>query len=171
MQRCHPRFVELVHIPEHLGQCSTYSRGKNVIADAESRRVNLDAEWKSNGKLCSRTWNLWQSACPRFLATRFNTQKASYVSYRPNPDAVAIGFFNFLVAFQILSFPSFQCHTPRCLTKYNRRSQGLLGFQMEDAIFIPSGFTTSPGPFSTTVSQQRLPQLPNYPKRIPPPPT
>ena len=80
-------------------------------------------------------------------------------------------FFQFLGSISNSELSLLQCHTPRCLTKYNRRSQGLLGFQMEDAIFIPSGFTTSPGPFSTTVSQQRLPQLPNYPKRIPPPPT
>lgn len=78
-------FLSAAHIPG----C------QNVIADAESRATNLDAEWKLDSGELRRALDLLQFEPDIDLfASRLNHQFDRYVSYRPDPQAHAIDSFS-----------------------------------------------------------------------------
>ena len=78
-------WVSAAHIP-----------GKdNVIADHESRHINMDAEWKLNSTLLSEAFqslNIFPDT--DLFASRLNSQLEKYVSYRPDPVAVVVDAFS-----------------------------------------------------------------------------
>ena len=89
-------WISAAHIPGSL----------NTEADQESRRINTDAEWKLDETSL-------HDACRqlRFLpdidlfASRLNNQMNKYVSYRPDPGAVAIDAFS--LSWKNLTFYAF----------------------------------------------------------------
>ncbi len=76
--------LSAAHIPGRL----------NVLADKESRVLNLDTEWMLNTQvfkdLCSRYGS---PSCDMF-ASRLNCQMKDYVSYRPDPGAKHVNAFS-----------------------------------------------------------------------------
>ena len=68
---------------------------ENVVADHESRRVNLDAEWKLDSSLLqSALSELEFSPTIDLFASRLNAQLPRYVSFRPDPIAVGTDAFS-----------------------------------------------------------------------------
>lgn len=67
---------------------------ENTEADTESRKINLDAEWKLNSNMLSKALN--QLHCQPHVdlfASHLNTQMDTYVSFRPDPEALAVDAF------------------------------------------------------------------------------
>ena len=89
-------WISAAHIPGIL----------NTEADRESRRVNMDAEWKLNEALL-------KEACIKLqvlpdidlFASRLNNQMSTYVAYKPDPGAVAIDAFS--LSWRKLNFYAF----------------------------------------------------------------
>ena len=99
----------------------------NVVADRESRKINLDAEWMLNP-------DLFNEACVYLdfypiidlFASRVNHQCERYISYRPDPEAEAINAFDFPWDNRFYAFPPF-CVILRVLSKVRReRKEGLV---------------------------------------------
>ena len=81
----HNIWISAAHIP-----------GKdNVVADQESRQINMDAEWMMGR-------NVSQSALAELeffpsidlFASRLNARLPQFVSYRPDPAAVCVDAFS-----------------------------------------------------------------------------
>ena len=71
-------------------------RSDNVIADFESRKTYIDAEWKLNSNIFSKAIEKLQfSPNTDCFATRINCQIDRYVSYKPGPYAFLINAFAF----------------------------------------------------------------------------
>ena len=68
---------------------------ENVVANHESRRVNLDAEWKLDSSLLQTALSeLERSPTIDLFASRLSAQLPRYVSVRPDPIAVEIDAFS-----------------------------------------------------------------------------
>ena len=92
-------WVSAAHIP-----------GKdNKAADAQSRKINLDAEWKLNSNFLSEAMEiLGFSPDVDLFASRTNAQFNNYFSFKADPDAVAIDAFSVSWAsFKLYAFPPF----------------------------------------------------------------
>ena len=91
------------------------------LADAPSRKIYIDAEWKLCPKLFQKiVRNLDFSPTIDLFATRLNIQLERYVSYQPDPQA--IGTDAFTLSWhneQLHCFPPFSC-VNRCLQKIQR---------------------------------------------------
>ena len=73
-------WVSAAHIP-----------GKeNVSADKESRKTRSDTEWKLNPELFDCIVTLWGTVSVDLFTSRLNYQLKPFVSWRPDPEAVAI---------------------------------------------------------------------------------
>ena len=157
----HNIWVSAAHIP-----------GKNnVIADAESRRVNLDAEWKLNSKLLKSAFeSLAVSPSIDLFATRLNTQMNRYVSYRPDPDAVAIDAFS--ISWKDLNFYAFPPFSviPLVLNKVQQeKGTGIIVVpEWKTQSWFPVLLRLLQAPPVRLSCRQRLLQLPSYPDRIHP---
>ena len=108
---------------------AAYIPGKlNVEADTESRKINLDAEWKLNNSLLKQATDIlnYQPEIDLF-ATRLNCQYEKYVSYRPDPEAIRVDAFSINWSkLNWYAFPPF-CLIPRVLRKISReKSTGVL---------------------------------------------
>ena len=81
----HNVWISAAHIP-----------GKeNTVADAESRRINLDAEWKIDTELLQSAFTqLGVVPTIDLFASRLNAQITRYVAFRPDPAAVAVDAFS-----------------------------------------------------------------------------
>lgn len=82
-------------IQHNLWLSAAYVPGKlNVEADEESRKENKDAEWRLNNDILLNALRVLQ-AQPEIdlFASRLNYQFSRYVSYRPDPYAVAVNAF------------------------------------------------------------------------------
>lgn len=79
---------------------------ENVIADAESRNINIDAEWMLNKAFFLKAMRLlqWEPSIDLF-ASRVNAQLPCYMAYRPDPGAVAVDAFT--VSWREYSFYAF----------------------------------------------------------------
>ena len=100
----------------------------NVEADSESRKINLDAEWKLDTSLLKQaTGILDYKPDIDLFATRLNCQYEKYVSYRPDPEAVSVDAFSMNWAkSNWYAFPPF-CLIPRVLRKISReKTTGVL---------------------------------------------
>ena len=84
-------------IDRHIWISAAHIPGKdNKVADAESRNINLDAEWKLNSNFLEQALEELDFLPEMDLfASRLNFQFANYVSYKPDPDAVAVDAFSF----------------------------------------------------------------------------
>jgi len=87
--------VDLVSITQHLDQCSTHTGKDNVVADQESRQINMDAEWMI-GRNASQSALAELEFLPSIdlFASRLNAWLPQFVSYRPDPAAVAVDAFS-----------------------------------------------------------------------------
>ena len=67
----------------------------NKVADAESRKINLDAEWKLNSNVLAEALKVLDFF-PKIdlFASRLNYQCHDYVSFRADPQAVAVNAFS-----------------------------------------------------------------------------
>lgn len=76
--------------------CAHIPGSENVIADFESRKTYIDAEWKLNPNIFSKAIEKLQFS-PNIdcFATRINCQIDRYVSYKPDPYAFLINAFTF----------------------------------------------------------------------------
>lgn len=104
-------FISAAHIP-----------GKeNTEADRESRKINLDAEWKLNsGCLQLALKQLNVSPQVDLFATRLNTQMRRFMSFRPEPEAEVIDAFSVSWAdLDFYAFPPFSI-IARVLQKVQR---------------------------------------------------
>lgn len=82
---------------------------QNVEADEESRKLNLDLEWKIDPELLKEALFLlkFQPEIDLF-ASRLNKQLEKYVSYRPDPEAAAVDAFSInWHGLQFYAFPPF----------------------------------------------------------------
>lgn len=84
---------------------------ENVIADRESRNINLDTEWKLNSDLLKQAL-LKLDFEPNFdlFASRNNYQFKPYCSFRPDPECQAVDSFS--IAWKEIKFYIF---SPFCL--------------------------------------------------------
>ena len=66
----------------------------NVVADKESRTFNDNIEWKLNTRAFHYCVELWGQPEIDLFASRLNHQFTPYVSWRPDPEAMAIDAFS-----------------------------------------------------------------------------
>ena len=77
--------VSAAHIPKK----------ENTAADAESRQINVDAEWKLDKAVLEQALaQLQASPSVDLFASRLNNQRSCYVSYRADPEAQAVDAFS-----------------------------------------------------------------------------
>lgn len=111
-------YISAAHIP-----------GKeNVVADRESRDINMDAEWQLNRNLLFQAlYELGVQPEIDLFASRVNHQFDRFMSYRPDPQAEVIDAFS--VSWKNLSFYAFPPFSiiGRVLQKIQReRASGVL---------------------------------------------
>ena len=98
---CIPRNIWLstAHIPGRL----------NTAADSESRKINSDSEWKLNSKMLKGALDEFKfSPDIDFFASRVNAQFKPYVSYRADPEALAVDAFSIKwTDYKFYAFPPF----------------------------------------------------------------
>ena len=111
-------WVSAAHIPQK----------ENSAADAESRKINLDAEWKLDKAVLEQALaQLQASPSIDLFASRLNNQRSCYVSYRADPEAHAVDAFSLSwTVLEFYAFPPFSLIT-RVLEKVKRgRSTGVI---------------------------------------------
>ncbi|KAK7109102.1 hypothetical protein V1264_013207 [Littorina saxatilis] len=89
---------------------SAHIPGKeNTAADEESRRINVDAEWKLNSDVLEEALvQLVVSPHIDLFASRINTQRSCYVSFKADPEAHAVDAFSlFWQSLTCYAFPPF----------------------------------------------------------------
>lgn len=100
---------------------------QNLIADFESRRNAKESEWKLNEEVLRKALRELQY-CPDIdlFASRINYQFDNYVSYRPDPKALAIDAFTLdWSGLKFYAFPPFSV-IPAVLSKiYHERALGV----------------------------------------------
>lgn len=104
---------------KHIWLSACYIAGKmNVQADEESRKVNIDTEWKINADILSNALSILKTKpIVDLFASRHNFQFTKYVSYRPDPEAFAIDAFSLNWSQYIFyAFPPF-CLVSRVIQK------------------------------------------------------
>ena len=65
-----------------------------MLADKESREKRSDTEWKLNPELFYCIVTLWGAVSVDLFASRLNYQLKPFVSWRPDPEAMAIDAFS-----------------------------------------------------------------------------
>ena len=109
--------VAMVFTKRDKAVSRTSSGALNVWADAESCTLPSSAEWKLQESICHRVLDLLGPCQIDLFATRLNHQLPQYVSWRPDPHAVATDAFEMRWAgFQGYAFPPFSL-VGRCLRK------------------------------------------------------
>ena len=79
---------------------------ENTAADEESRKINLDTEWKLNSEFLQEALEkLKDEPLVDLFASRLNKQMKQYVSFRPDPEALAVDAFS--LSWQDLHFYAF----------------------------------------------------------------
>ncbi|XP_041469922.1 uncharacterized protein LOC121419534 [Lytechinus variegatus] len=90
---------------------------ENVIADRRSRHFRDETEWMLNPKLFRELCNSMGTPNIDLFASRLNNQLPIYVSWQPDPGALAINAFTLdWGEFEFYAFPPF-CIINRCLQK------------------------------------------------------
>ena len=93
---------------------------ENVLADKESRAKRSDTEWKLNTELFDCIVTIWGTFSVDLFAPRLNYQLKPYVSWRPDPEAMAIDAFSLDWREQYFyTFPPFSLIN-RYFRKWNR---------------------------------------------------
>ena len=141
----------------------------NVVADEESRSINVDAEWMLNKNLFNNILDKFEIELDIDLfASRLNTQLTKYVSFRPDPGAFAVDAFSLSWShLKFYAFPPF-CMISRVLRK-------VVEDQAQGVIVVPDWPTQSWYPMLSkltqcdhhlTAHQEQLLQLPSHPHLI-----
>ena len=115
---CRDNWITVAHIPGV----------DNTAADQESRRTATSAEWMLNkSDVCYGLDTLNISPTIDLFASRINRQMEKFVSYRPDPEAVAIDAFSINWSnLTFYAFPPFNC-VGRVLQKIaNEKATGIL---------------------------------------------
>jgi len=97
-------------IDRHIWLSAAHIPGKqNIVADSESRHINVDTEWMLNKALLTDSLKILHSVPTIDLfASRINFQMKRYISYKPDPDAFAIDAFSINWGKEcFLAFPPF----------------------------------------------------------------
>ena len=104
-------WISAAHIPGSL----------NFVADFESRHIAKASEWMLNGPELSKALQALEFKPDIDLfASRINHQFLKYVSYRPDPQAIAIDAFSITWSFyKFYAFPPFSV-IGRMLSKISR---------------------------------------------------
>lgn len=95
----HDIWVTAVHIP-----------GKeNIVADKESREGRRDTEWKLDINIFLKIVTLWPMPSIDLFASRLNYQIKPFVSWKPDPEALAVDAFslNWNLYNNFYAFPPF----------------------------------------------------------------
>lgn len=79
----HNIWVSAAHIPGK----------KNVTADAESRKANIDTEWQLNTNVFTKLTETWGPFEIDLFASRLNYQVKPFVSWKPDPESDFIDAF------------------------------------------------------------------------------
>lgn len=116
-------------MPKNIWVSAARIAGKdNVEADHESRNVNLDTEWQLDPSIFHSMVKIikWVPDIDLF-ASRLNNQCTQYVSYRPDPGAIAVDAFSLSwTALRFFAFPPF-CLLTRVLQKlYRDKATGIV---------------------------------------------
>ena len=154
-------WVSAAHIP-----------GKdNKAADAQSRKINLDAEWKLNPNFLAEALEVLHfEPNVDLFASRINFQYKDYFSFKADPEAVAVDAFVVpWTDIKLYAFPLFSVIL-RMLSKIQReKATGI--------VIVPEWHTQVWWPLLLTLLKadpRRLPrrfsvlQLPAYPEEIHP---
>ena len=98
---CVPRnvWLSISHIPGEI----------NAIADRASRVFDDSTEWKLNVDVFNRIANILRTPTIDMFASRFTYQLTAYISWPPDPQAMAIDAFtlDWTNHFFLYSFPPF----------------------------------------------------------------
>ena len=73
---------------------ATQIPGSRNDADFESRHFSENVEWKLKQTVSANIAQIWGLPCVDMFATRLNRQTGNFVSWRPDPDAVAVDGFS-----------------------------------------------------------------------------
>ena len=100
---------------------------KNVLADKESMAKRSDTEWKLNPELFDCIVTIWGTFSADLFASMLNYQFKPFVSWRPDPEAMAIDAFSLEWREQYFyAFPPFSLIN-RVLQKVEQdQSQGII---------------------------------------------
>ena len=140
---------------------------ENTAADRESRKINLDAEWKLDGVVLKEALaHLQVNPTIDLFASRLNKQFANYVAYRPDPEALAVDAFSI----------SWKEHICYCFPPFSVINQVLQKIQQDKAtgvIVVPQWPTQVWWPVLMKLLVQnpiplignRLLTLPSHPKQ------
>ena len=145
---------------------------ENTAADEESRKINVDGEWKLNSTVLEEALlQLQVSPSIDLFASRINTQRSCYVSFKADPEAHAVDAFSLSwEGLNFYAFPPFSIIL-RVLQKVRRdRASGV--------IFVPEWptqvwwpvlmklMTRDPVRLPSTVSLLSLPSHPRTRHRL-----
>ena len=98
------------YVPGHLNQ----------KADEASRVFNDSSDWKLDTRILAQIEVILGTAEVDLFANRLNTQKNRYISWKPDPGAVAVDAFTVQwTKMQGYAFPPF-CMIARCLAKVRK---------------------------------------------------
>ena len=116
-------------IDNYVWLSAAYIPGKeNTAADEESRKTNLDAEWKLNSEfLRAALEKLKEEPVVDLFASRLNKQMKQYISFRPDPEALAVDAFS--LSWQDLhfyAFPPFSVITAVLRKVMRDRARGII---------------------------------------------
>ena len=99
---------------------------KNIKADVESRTLHSSAEWMLHPMLCQWIMQVMGPCRVDLFATRLNSQLPHYISWRPDPFAVATNAFQIpWLYLNAYAFPPF-CLVGRCLQKIKIERSSIL---------------------------------------------
>lgn len=105
-------------LPREIFVTAQYLPGsQNVIADRKSRQFNDQIEWKLDETVFLRLCSLYGKPDVDLFASRLNAQVEKYVSWKPDPSAIATDAFSLSWGGQTFyAFPPF-CLIAKCLRK------------------------------------------------------
>ena len=153
LQQPHPGHLVLGHSPRHLDQCSPCARKEKCGCRQGIQAWGMEIWPLSVAGSTQRlgSLNLGVSPTTDLFASRLNAQLKQYMSYRPDPAAVAVDAFSIFWREVILCFLSFQ-HSgtshPEETTGTKCWNTGLP--RLAYTAIAPCGATPSPSPTSKT---------------------
>ena len=112
----------------HIWISAAHLPGKqNTIADFQSRKFNDQTEWMLNKNMFKQLIQIMGVPKVDLFASRLNNQLPNYVSWLPDPGAIAVDAFSLdWGPLEFYAFPPF-CLIGRCLQKVNHeKAEGLL---------------------------------------------
>ena len=112
----------------HIWISAAHLPGKqNTIADFQSRKFNDQTEWMLNKNMFKQIIQIMGVPKVDLFASRLNNQLPNYVSWLPDPGAMAVDAFSLdWGPLEFYAFPPF-CLIGRCLQKVNHeKAEGLL---------------------------------------------